>query len=359
MQNGDFFITGIQQIGVGTTSVYGSWKWFIDMFGVDIRVLEDDTVAERMLPYTGGHPRKRHAAIAINLQGGGGFEIWQYSERKPKPVDFQIQVGDLGIFCAKVKCRNVESAHKFASERWDKVSPIVTGPDGKQTFYITDLEGNWFQAVEDEYLLLDEGKEFGGMIGCMIGVTDMDKARTVYSDILGYNQVIYNEYGHFDDLKPLAGGDGEFRRTLLKCPKPNKGAFAPIFPTGYIELVQARDREPRKIFEGRYWGDPGFIQICFDVTNMDALGKWCADHGYPFTVDSCPDGKQFAMGDASGRFTYIEDSDGTLIEFVETYRISVAKKLGWYINLLYRNREKPLSKLLFRAMKMNRKKFDK
>jgi hypothetical protein len=121
--------------------------------------------------------------------------------------------------------------------------------------------------------------------------------------------------------------------------------------------VQCRDREPRKIFEGRYWGDPGFIQICFDVTNMDALGKWCADHGHPFTVDSCPDGKQFSMGDASGRFTYIEDQDGTLIEFVETYRISVAKKLGWYINLLYRNREKPLSKLLFRAMKMNRKKF--
>ena len=62
MYNGDFFITGIQQIGVGTTSVYDSWKWFIKMFGVDIRVLEDDTVAERMLPYTGGHPRKRHAA---------------------------------------------------------------------------------------------------------------------------------------------------------------------------------------------------------------------------------------------------------------------------------------------------------
>ena len=93
------------------------------------------------------------------------------------------------------------------------------------------------------------------------------------------------------------------------------------------------------------------------VTNMDALGKWCADHGHPLTVDSCPDGKQFSMGDASGRFTYIEDQDGTLIEFVETYRISVAKKLGCYINLLYRNREKPLSKLLFRAMKMNRKKF--
>ena len=75
MEERDFFITGIQQVGVGTTSVYDSWKWFIKMFGVDIRVLEDDTVAERMLPNTGGHPRKRHAAIAINLQGGGTLDL--------------------------------------------------------------------------------------------------------------------------------------------------------------------------------------------------------------------------------------------------------------------------------------------
>lgn len=100
MQKRDFIITGIQQIGIGTTSVYNSWRWFIDMFGVDIKVLEDDTVAERMLPYTGGKPQKRHAVIALNLQGGGGFEIWQYSQRKPKPVDFQIQVGDL-VFSAQ------------------------------------------------------------------------------------------------------------------------------------------------------------------------------------------------------------------------------------------------------------------
>ena len=359
MDKGNFFITGIQQIGVGTTSVYDAWKWYIDIFGVDIRILEDDTVAERMLPYTGGQPQKRHAAIAMNLQGGGGFEIWQYSDRKPQPVDFQIQVGDLGIFCAKVKCRNVVKAHAYVSAKWDKVSPIVTAPDGSKTFYITDPAGNWFQAVQDDYLLLDEGKDFGGMLGCMIGVSDIDKALKVYSDILGYKVKVFDVKGKFDDLAPLAGGSGEFRRVMLKWNEPNKGAFAPIFPTGYIELVQSLDREPRKIYEGRYWGDPGFIQICYDVTGMDELAKWCAENGHPFTVDSCPDGKVFNMGDASGRFTYIEDPDGTLIEFVETYRISVAKKLNWYISLLKRNREKPLSKLLFRAMKMNRKKFDR
>ena len=115
-------------------------------------------------------------------------------------------------------------------------------------------------------------------------------------------------------------------------------------------FVQALERTPRKIYEGRYWGDPGFIQVCFDVTNMTALGAFCKEHGHPFTVDSCPDGRKFDMGDASGHFTYIEDPDGTLIEFVETHKVPVVKKLGWFIDMSRRNPEKPLPKFLFRMM---------
>ena len=117
-----------------------------------------------------------------------------------------------------------------------------------------------------------------------------------------------------------------------------------------VELVQALDRTPRKIYEGRYWGDPGFIQICYDVTGMRELERFCAEKGHPFTVDSCPGGITFDMGDASGHFTYIEDPDGTLIEFVETHRIPVVKKLGWFIDMKKRDPLKPLPKLLFRAM---------
>ena len=56
------------------------------------------------------------------------------------------------------------------------------------------------------------------------------------------------------------------------------------------------------------------------------------------------------MGEASGHFTYIEDPDGTLIEFVETHKIPVAKKLNWFIDMRKRDREKPLPKFLFRLM---------
>ena len=39
----------------------------------------------------------------------------------------------------------------------------------------------------------------------------------------------------------------------------------------------------------------------------------------------------------AGGFVYIEVPDGTLIEFVETHKIPVMKKLGWYLNLRKRN----------------------
>ena len=91
----DLVISGIQQIGIGVPDVQEAWKWYREHFGMDIRIFEDKTVAELMLPYTGGEPRKRHAALALNLQGGGGFEIWQYSERTPQAPAFDIKIGDL------------------------------------------------------------------------------------------------------------------------------------------------------------------------------------------------------------------------------------------------------------------------
>ena len=73
-------ISGIQQIGIGVTNLKESWKWYKETFGMDIRIFEEAAVAELMQPYTGGKPRMRHAALTMNLMGGGGFEIWQYVE---------------------------------------------------------------------------------------------------------------------------------------------------------------------------------------------------------------------------------------------------------------------------------------
>ncbi len=353
----DFFVSGIQQVGVGCMDFAESWKWYIEMFGMDVRVLEDDTVAERMLPYTGGEPQKRHACIAINLQGGGGFEIWQYSERKPKARNFELEIGDLGIFAAKVKSRDVERFRSELSAKWEKTGSVQKAPDGRMTFVVEDPWGNWFQVIEDASVFIEQGRENGGIVGAMTGCSDIDKAIPLYRDVLGYDKVVYDETGVFPDFKSMRGGEQRYRRVLLASSRRRKGAFAPLLGESSIELVQALDRVPRKIYEGRYWGDPGFIQICFDVTNMRALERHCNALGFSFTVDSCKDNKQFDMGEASGHFTYVEDPDGTLIELVEAHKLTILKRPHIYINMLTRNREKAFPKMFFRLMGMNRVKY--
>ena len=71
----DYLISGIQQMGVGVEDFSKAWKWYINMFQMNVRILEDDTVAERMLPYTGGKAQKRHACIAVNLQGAAALRF--------------------------------------------------------------------------------------------------------------------------------------------------------------------------------------------------------------------------------------------------------------------------------------------
>lgn len=354
----NFLISGIQQIGVGTENMIESWKWYAENFQMDIRILEDNTVAERMLPYTGNKAQKRHAAIAINLQGGGGFEIWQYSERKPQKIGFDIQVGDLGIFAGKIKSCNIKALHHKLSLNGTHVSDITLTPNGTPTFIVADPFGNYFQVLEDSSIFINCDSAAGGCIGAMIGVSDIERSLPVYQEILGYDTIVYDQEGNFDDLAFMRGGHERYRRVLLQHSQPREGAFAQLFGNSQIELICALDRPGRKIYEGRFWGDPGFIQLCFDISNMQALKKFCAEKGYPFTVDSCPDGEIFPMGDASGHFTYIEDPDGTLIEFVETRKIPVLKKLGIYIDLSKKDRRKSLPKFMLRMLKFNKVKFN-
>ncbi len=358
MEN-EYIIAGIQQIGIGVENFAEAWKYYIDVFNMDIRILEDDKVAELMLPYTGGKPQKRRAAIALNMQGGGGFEIWQYAERKPQPVGFEIQAGDLGVFAARIKSRDVVKTYELFSRKKNILilGRLTDGIDGHPTFFMKDPFGNIFQIIHEPSVYRDEKRLTGGIAGALIGVTDIDKAMPIYRDILGYDVVLADKTGTFDDLKALPSGEGTFRRRLLTHSKPRKGSFSELFGQSYIELVQALDHTPRKIYEGRYWGDPGFIQICFDIRNTDALRRKCEEMGYLFTVDSSrrfKEGQSFDMGEAAGQFAYIEDPDGTLIELVEAHKIPLIKKMNLYLDLRKRNPEKHLPKWMLGMLRFMR-----
>lgn len=355
-------ISGIQQIGIGIPKVYEAWDWYRANFGYDIAMFDAPGPAELMLPYTNGEPQERHAVLAINLQGGGGFEIWQYTSRKPQPPAFDIQLGDYGIFAAKIKSRNVKAAFlDFKAKEENLLSKLENNPDGTENFFVKDPYGNIFEVTHSDNYFKESKALTGGAYGVIIGCKDVEKSKEFYGKILGYDKVVYEKEGIFEDFKGLPGGEHQFKRVLLAHSEPRKGPFSKLLGESQIELVQVLNRDARKIYENRLWGDLGYIHLCYDIRGMKALKEECEQLGYKFTVDSNPDSYEkgegtFDMGEASGHFTYTEDPDGTLIEFVETHKIPILKKFGWYLNLRKRNPEKALPDWMLATLKFNRKK---
>jgi catechol 2,3-dioxygenase-like lactoylglutathione lyase family enzyme len=352
-----YVVSGIQQIGIGVVDLKEAWRWYISRFGMDCRIFEDEAEAKLMLPFTGGKTRKRHAVLAVNLQSGGGFEIWHHKTNEPAHIKEEVSIGDLGILGCKMKVKNLSSAYSFLQNNDTRIlGKPEEDPTGKKSFFVKDPFGNIFQMVERDYWFMDEKKETGGSYGAVIGVSEIDRAKKVYSDILGYDEVVYDSTSVFPDLANLPGGNSRVRRVLLRCSKPFSGPFSRIFGQSEIELICRPGNPGKKIFDGRFWGDPGFIHLCFDIRGMDELKEYCRKIGFPFMVDSkhSHEGSSFDMGEAAGHFSYIEDPDGTLIEFVETHKIPVLKKLGWYLNLKNRDPHKSLPDWILKTLKYSR-----
>lgn len=346
-------ICGIQQVGIGVSDFVEAWKWYYDQFGFEVKIVDDEGVAERMLPYTGGKPQPRRSGIAINIRGGGGFEIWQPKGRELNYLKEPLRLGDLGILIAKVKTSNIERIYNtFINRGLDIISEIVFTPTGQKHFYMKDPYGNLFDIEDDRYVFIDEDKLTGGANGVTIGVSDMERSLPFYMKLLEYDKVVCDETRVFEDFHCLPGGDRQVRRVILERSKPIEGPLSAIMGTSHLELVQSMEGAGKKLYEGRYWGDPGYIHLCFDVRNMEAVKAETEAMGHPFVCDS---GADFGMGEANGHFTYIEDPDGTLIEFVETFRIPIIKKLGLYLNLAKKDDHKQLGILkLLRFAKVKR-----
>ena len=348
-----YIISGIQQLGVGNTNVQETFTWYRKAFGTDIKIFEEAAMAELMLPYTANKPHARHAILAISMNGGGGFEIWQYTSRVAQKADFTIQLGDIGIFAGKIKSYDIQKSYQHLKNFGATcLTEITATPDGRKHFYIHDLWQNVYEIIEEKTSWYQQ-KNFttGGVLGAVIGVKDINQSIGLYQKVLGFDKIISDTTSVFADWNGVEGFQKKFRRVVLRNSKQRLGSFGPLLGDNEIELIQALDYTPRKIFENRLWGDCGFIHLCFDIKNMTALQEACHTAGRPFTVDG---GAGFEMGEAAGHFTYIEDADGTLIEFVETKKLPVVKKIGWYLDLRKRDPEKALPNFILKALRFSR-----
>lgn len=342
-------INGIQQVGIGTPDVHDSFKWYRQNFGFDVPVFNEAAEAPLMTQYTGDKVQSRHAILAMNLHGGGGMEIWQYTSRK-SAAQPPFSLKRTGLLISRIKCENAVTAHKKLNS--SKRSAVGKDPMGMPAFNVTDPYGNPFIIAESKSWYKKEKDAFGGIEGIVIGVSNLESSLAFYKNVLEIDKILFDKTGVFEDFAELEGGDSTFRRVRITPSKRNNGAFSKVFGDFYLELIElVNDERIGHNMDGRYWGDQGFIHLCFDVNNMDDIKGRAAAAQNAFTVDA---GESFSMGEAAGRFAYVEDPDGTLIELVETDKITISKKLGWRINLSAARKRKPLPDFLFKVIGMTR-----
>ena len=347
-----YSITGIQQVGIGVENMEEAWAWYRKQFGMDVPIFEDAGPATLMARYTGGEARERVAVLATSMHGGGAFEVWQFTGRAPSAPAQAIALGDLGVYAVIIKSRDIGRSFKLHGKAGITLTnTIVTGAGGRPCYLVKDPYGNIFRVEADAEVFHKTEHPAGGVKGALIGVSDIDRSIDLYGGVLGYSKIAYDQTGIFTDFSPLPGGKGSFRRVRLDQEKPRAGGFSPLLGLSYLELVQARDAKPRKIFDGRFWGDKGYIHLCFDVHDTDSLKDACEKAGFPFTVDS---NDAFDMGEANGRFAYTEDPDGTLIELVEVFKVPLVKKLKFNLNLEKRDPSKPIPRWMLKALRFSR-----
>lgn len=349
----NYVIHGIQHLGVAVPEHETAWKWYRKYFGLDVPFFNDEANADLMTIYTGDKVISKRAAMVLNLKGGAAMEVICPSTFKARHADVVHQVGDLGIYIGWVKTPDVKKSFEFFKGNGvELLSDIVKLPNGWDTFYIKDLNGLIYQIIPANDFYTSHHCPNGGTAGCTIGVSDMQKAIDFYK-ILGYDKVVYDKSGLFDDWSGLPGGNGQFRRVLLTQENQSSGGFAKLIGKTYIELTQdLSDRKPVKIFEGRIWGDIGFAHLGFDVRNMEEIGKVLDAAGHGFTCDTKD---VLSMGESTKvHCTYTEDPDGALIELIEVYKIPILEKWGIYLNVEKRPFSKPLPSMMLKALKFVR-----
>ena len=337
------YLSGVQQIGIGVKNAEAAMHTYKHLFGMDVLIFDDDASANLMTQYTGGDIYKRRAILTMNLQGGGGLELWQFLDRKPSDCN-NVQLGDLGIYAAIIKSVDLQQSYQRLSQINEiQVSDIVVSELTGNYFWVTDSNKNTFKIISSNDWFQTGNHDMGGIVGSVIGVSNIEKALHFYQEVLGIDLVLY-------DTESTENGQ-LVRKLGISKKATGKGAFNKLLGDVVIELVQVKNRVPIKIYQDRFWGDCGFIHLCFDVLNMEALKKHAAKKGIDFSVDSS---NSFAMDHASGRFCYIEDPDGTLIELVETHKVPILKKIGWYLDLRKRNIEKPLPNWMIKMLAISK-----
>ena len=186
--------------------------------------------------------------------------------------------------------------------------------------YLRDPDGLMVQLVEEIRPGEPAAKkpEVRGAFHVGIGVSDVERSKAFYGNVLGFDRQVYGFDGRNPDLDPVAGGPMRVQVAVLERSAANTAAISEL-PSGTVKLIAVPEQKGEHIYKGRRWGDIGCMEFCMDVSHLEGAVEAAKAKGAPVYLPPC----EIGMGSGSkGKVAYIRDPDGTIVEFVEICSIA-------------------------------------
>jgi catechol 2,3-dioxygenase-like lactoylglutathione lyase family enzyme len=320
-------INGIQHIGIGVTDRDKAFLFYNNALGFSVPMSRHSGNCKGVLPLI-KKDEERKVVIALNSHGGGLVEIFQYTSKKPVPRPKEVDFSYNGCLFFGLKVKNVGKSlgiiERHGGERVTEPSAFTPKAEaGWRTAMFLDTEG--IQAMLLEYPESgmghgNGGSRIGGVEYVGIGVSDIEDSVEFYTRVLEYDKIVYRTEGTYPEWDPLFGKGRFMKRALLRRSGNPEGIFRHFLHGGMIELIQVEGNTGKHNFDGRKWGDIGFMELAFDVTDIDETLEEVARKGVSLAA---PPYVQDMGMNTKATFAYIRDPDGSLLEFADISRLPV------------------------------------
>lgn len=317
-------INAFQHVGVGVWDVERTLSFYKNLFGYKIKLNDITTASKEMEPVVGSLQTMR-MAMSMNAAGGGILEFIEHKSSPIRPFPEGAGYGSYGVLEVGFRVRGIDRVvDAFRAKGVAFLTPVreLELTDGRRWryAYLRDPDGLLVQLVEEIRPGGSAAKkpEVHGAFHVGIGVSDVDRSKAFYGNVLGFDREVVAMDGRNPDLDAVSGGAARVRIAILERSAPNTGAIRDL-PQGTVKLIAVPGRDGQHIYKGRRWGDIGCMEFCLDVSSLEDAVAEAKAKGAPIYLPPC----EIGMGSGSrGKVAYVRDPDGTIVEFVEICSIA-------------------------------------
>jgi catechol 2,3-dioxygenase-like lactoylglutathione lyase family enzyme len=317
-------INALQHVGQGVRNVDKTYDFYKRYLGFKVK-LNDVTVASKEMAPVIGSVETMRMMMAVNAKGGGIIELIEHKTKPITALPAAGVFGNYGIVEVGYGACNIDGVVADFQARGLRFLTSVCDlalRDGRRWryAYLKDPDGLLLQLTEDSGI--GDSATTPAVYGVThvgIGVSNLARSKDFYKSALGFDRVLYEFEGRMPEMDPVTGGPVRLKMAILERSAPASGPLAGLLRRGIVKLVEVPERKGKHLYTGRCWGDVGCMEVCFDVSDLRATVAAMQEKGLkiylpPVDID---------MGSGSkGAAAYIQDPDGTTVEFVEVKSVA-------------------------------------